>query len=69
MLEQHYNMKDASKKLGISVKTLRRLIAANGIPLFKVGHTYVVRETDLVELPTRVYSVDEIADGLLGGVN
>ena len=69
MLEQHYNMKDASKKLGISVKTLRRLIAANSIPLYKVGHTYVVREADLLELPTRVYSVDEIANELLGGEN
>jgi excisionase family DNA binding protein len=69
MLEQHYNMKMASKKLGISVKTLRRLIAANGIPLFKVGHTYVVHESDLIELPTRVYSVDEIANEMLGGEN
>ncbi len=69
MLEQHYNMKMASKKLGISVKTLRRLIAANSIPLYKVGHTYVVREADLLELPTRVYSVDELANELLGGEN
>ncbi len=69
MLEQHYNMKMASKKLGISVKTLRRLIAANSIPLFKIGHSYVIRETDLKTMPIRVYSVDEIANELLGGEN
>ncbi len=62
-------MKMASKKLGISVKTLRRLIAANSIPLFKIGHSYVIRETDLKTMPIRVYSVDEIANEQLGGEN
>ncbi|MBT4362450.1 MAG: helix-turn-helix domain-containing protein [Candidatus Marinimicrobia bacterium] len=67
MLEQHYNMRTASKMLGISVKTLRRLIAAQCIHLYKVGSTYVIQEADVKSLLTRVYSVDEIADELLRG--
>ena len=53
--------------LGISVKTLRRLIAAQGIHLYKVGSTYVIQEADVKSLLTRVYSVDEVADELLRG--
>ncbi len=69
MLEQHYNMRTAAEKLDISVKSLRRLIAAKQIPLYKVGNKCVIRDSDLEALPTRVYSIDEIADEMLRGDN
>jgi excisionase family DNA binding protein len=64
---QHVNMKTISQRLDVSVKTIRRLIAAKGIHLYKVGSTYVIQESDVKDLLTRVYSVDEIADELLRG--
>ena len=67
MIVQHINMKTISEKLDVSVKTLRRLIAAKGIPLYKVGSTYVIQESDVKDLLTRVYSIDEVADELLRG--
>ncbi len=66
-IEQHISMKAISEKLDVSVKTVRRLIAAKGIHLYQVGSTYVIQESDVNDLLTRVYSIDEVADELLRG--
>lgn len=53
--------------MSISVKTLRRLIKAEGIPTEKIGRTRLIRESDLNSLVIPVHSIDDIVDEMLGG--
>lgn len=65
MVEQHIRVSVAAARLGISPKTFRRIIAAEGVPLMKIGNSYIVREEDVKPLIKSVRSIDEITDEML----
>ena len=46
--ESCLTMQECSKRLGVSIKTVRRLIADGELPAVKIRSRLVVKESDLV---------------------
>lgn len=61
-MEQFYSLTNASKKLDVSIKTIRRLIKIHDLELYRVGNRLRIRESDLKLLAVKTFSLEDIID-------
>ena len=61
-MEQFYSLPNASKKLDVSTKTIRRLIKRHDVELYHVGNRLRIRESDLKRLAVKTFSMEDIID-------
>ncbi len=47
MLEGYLTTKEAAERLGVSVGRVKQFVAEGRLPAIKVGHTNLVKESDL----------------------
>ena len=61
-MEQLYSLANASRKLDVSIKTIRRLIKRHDLELYHVGNRLRIRESDLKLLAVKTFSLEDIID-------
>lgn len=60
MAKHKYTIQDIADRMGLSVRTVRRHIKKGDLPAVKVGRSYVITRTDLVEWLGSEERVDDI---------
>ncbi len=61
-MEQFYSLANASRKLDVSIKTVRRLIKKYELDVFRVGDRLRIRESDLKRLAVKTFNLEDVID-------